>query len=630
MPEYLAPGVYIEETEIGAKPIEGVSTSTTAFIGAAKDGPILEPTLVTSWSQFESTFGGLISNPRIHLGYAVDAFFRNGGKRAYIVRVASSTAAKADYTIQNRDGNNAIQTEALKVGAEGNNIRITTADSSISGNMVLFKKEVNVTSISDRNITVADASDFEIGDRVRIADASNNENVTIRTITGDVITLEGDLVNTYSAAITLRAADVVSGDKEVRLNDASKFFAGGIVHITDSTNHDYAVIAEVQGNKLKLDQGVSHDYSVASASPDVTVASMEFKMTVKKGSISESFSELAIDPRHPRFFRRIITSTLVSLTLTDPPATAASAQNLLPASLNDQPLSGGVDDNLSAIDYSKGFAPLERVEGISLLAVPGQTSQPIQKAMIDHCEKMRYRFAILDAEPNAGISGTGSVMEQRDKLGSKKGFAALYYPWIQAVDPVSKEPIYLPPSGSVAGIYARTDGDRGVHKAPANETVAGIIGLQRTVTKGEQEMLNPKGINVIRAFPGQGILIWGARTIASDPLWKYVNVRRLFLFLEESIERATQWVVFEPNDQKLWARVRQTISQFLTGVWKDGALMGTTPEEAFFVKCDSTTMTQSDIDNGRLIVLIGVAPVKPAEFVIFRIAQWQGGSAATE
>jgi phage tail sheath protein FI len=630
MPEYLSPGVYIEEIEIGAKPIEGVSTSTTAFIGGAKTGPILEPSLVTSWSQFESKFGGLISSPRIYLGYAVDAFFRNGGKRAYIVRVASSTASKADYTIQNRDGNDAIPVESLEVGADANNIRITTSDGSISGSLTVFKKEVNVTSISGRDITVADSSDFEVGDRLQIEDGTNSENAAIRTIAGNVITLEGDLVNSYTAPITLRTADIASGDKEIRLTDTSKIFTGTIIHITDGTNNDYGIAEKISGKKVEIKLGVTHTYGLDSGDPDVTAGSMEFNMTLTKGSISESFTELSIDPRHPRFFKRIITSSLASVKLCDPPATAASAQNLLPAVLNNQSLSGGVDDDLSAIDYTNGLTPLEKVEGISLLAIPGQTSRTYQQAIIDHCEKMRYRFAILDSEYGAEPTGTSSVKDQRDNLGSKKGFGALYYPWVQITDPVSKELIYLPPSGAAAGVYARSDVQRGVHKAPANEKVAGVIGLERVVTKGEQEILNPGGVNVIRSFRGRGVLIWGARTIASDPLWKYVNVRRLFLFLEESIEKATQWVVFEPNNEKLWARVMASITEFLTKVWKDGALMGTKAEEAFFVKCDRTTMTQNDIDNGRLICIIGVSPTKPAEFVIFRIAQWTGGSSVTE
>ena len=191
-------------------------------------------------------------------------------------------------------------------------------------------------------------------------------------------------------------------------------------------------------------------------------------------------------------------------------------------------------------------------------------------------------------------------------------------------------PILVPPGGHVAGVYARVDQEKGVHKAPANEVVNGALGLEFNITKGEQDVLNPRGVNCIRAFPGRGILIWGARTAASDPAWKYLNVRRLFIFVEKSIELGTQWVVFEPNDEKLWARVKQTINQFLMGVWRSGALMGTTEEEAFFVKCDRTTMTQNDIDNGRLVVLVGIAPVKPAEFVIFRIAQVAKGSEVSE
>jgi phage tail sheath protein FI len=627
MGEYLTPGVYIEEIEIGAKPIEGVSTSTTALIGGAKDGPILEPTLVTSWSQFESKFGGLISTPRIYLGYAVDAFFRNGGKRAYIVRVASPTARKAHFTIQNRGGNDALIVEASQVGVDGNNILISTTDSTISGNVAVFKKETNVTSISNRDITVADVSDFGAGDRINIADSSNNENATIRSITGNIITLEGDLVNTYAAPITLRTADITNGDREIRLTDTSKFFEGSIVHISNSTNDDFGIVEGINGKKLTLDRGLTNDYGLASANPDVTASSMEFNLTLKKGSITESFSQLVMDPRHPRFFARIIISTLASVKLTEPPATATSAIDLLPAILTDQPLADGGDDNLSALDYTSGLAPLEKVEGISIMAIPGQTSESVQKSLIEHCEKMNYRFAILDSRYGDEVT---DAKNHRDELSSRKGFAALYYPWIQAVDPVSKENIYLPPSGSVAGIYARSDGERGVHKAPANENVAGALALERIVTKGEQEVLNPAGVNVIREFRGRGILIWGARTIASDPLWKYINVRRLFIFVEESIDKNTQWVVFEPNNEKLWARVRATITQFLTRVWKDGALMGTKAEEAFFVKCDRSTMTQDDIDNGRLICVIGIAPVKPAEFVIFRIAQWAGGSAVTE
>jgi phage tail sheath protein FI len=247
--------------------------------------------------------------------------------------------------------------------------------------------------------------------------------------------------------------------------------------------------------------------------------------------------------------------------------------------------------------------------------------------ILTQCELLKDRFAILDIPSgNADISDLS--LTKAPMRTSKYG--AVYYPWIKVMDPLTNRKKLIPPGGHMAGIYARSDQERGVHKAPANELVRGAVELEFQITKGEQDILNPRHINCIRFFKGRGILVWGARTMILDALWKYINVRRLFIYLEESIDEGTQWVVFEPNDEKLWARVRQTITQFLTGVWKDGALMGTTPEDAFFVKCDRTTMTQDDIDNGRLIVLIGVAPVKPAEFVIFRIAQWQGGSTVTE
>lgn len=281
-----------------------------------------------------------------------------------------------------------------------------------------------------------------------------------------------------------------------------------------------------------------------------------------------------------------------------------------------------------------GLQSFKEIDDISIVCIPGITSDVVQKAMIAHCEEMKDRFCILDSVQEAGIN---EVQTQKGNVVSEKGYAALYYPWIKASietkegDKVVLKQDFIPPSGYIAGIYARSDTERGVHKAPANEIIRSALDIKQHITKGEQDILNPLGINCIRSFPSQGIRVWGARTTSPpDTLWKYINVRRLFLYLEESIEEATRWVVFEPNDEKLWARVKQSITQFLTRVWKDGALMGSTPEEAFFVKCDRTTMTQDDIDNGRLIVLIGVAPVKPAEFVIFRIAQWQGGSEVSE
>jgi phage tail sheath protein FI len=208
----------------------------------------------------------------------------------------------------------------------------------------------------------------------------------------------------------------------------------------------------------------------------------------------------------------------------------------------------------------------------------------------------------------------------RGKIDSKH--AALYYPWVRVLDPISKREIDLPPSGFVSGIYARNDINRAVYKAPANEVVTLALGFERLLNKSQQDVLNPEGVNCFRFFEGRGMRLWGARTVSSDPEWKYVNLRRYFAYLERSIDKGTQWAVFEPNGEQLWANVRRTIEDFLLNEWQTGALLGDKPDKAYFVKCDRSTMSQNDLDNGRLIVLVGVSPLRPAEFVIFRIGQW--------
>ncbi|HIA03552.1 MAG TPA: phage tail sheath family protein [Myxococcales bacterium] len=271
-----------------------------------------------------------------------------------------------------------------------------------------------------------------------------------------------------------------------------------------------------------------------------------------------------------------------------------------------------------------GLKAFEDIEEINVVCAPGQTDPAVQDALLSHCENMRYRFAILDCPETIEKGGVDKLPKPRD---SKYG--AYYFPWVEVYDPV-KGNIYQPPSGYMAGVYARTDGERGVHKAPANELVRGALGLKYTITKGEQDILNPKGINCIRDFPNRGIRVWGARTVSSDASWRYVNVRRLFNMVEQSIELGTQWVVFEPNDHRLWKRVTRDISAFLLRLWRQGALFGKTPEEAFYIKCDEETNPPEVVDAGQLIVEIGMCPVKPAEFVIFRIGQMPAGGDVSE
>lgn len=280
-------------------------------------------------------------------------------------------------------------------------------------------------------------------------------------------------------------------------------------------------------------------------------------------------------------------------------------------------------------DYNKAFALLAALPAVSIVAAPGHTAFPaatalgVARQLVAHAEQLRYRVAVLDTP--AGLTVTEAAAY---KANFDSKLAALYYPWVvvahpgfKPTNPGSIADIALPPSAFVCGIYVRTDVERGVHKAPANEVVRSALRLERAISAAEQNILNPLGVNCLRFFTGKGNLVWGARTLSSDSEWKYINLRRYFAYLERSIDEGTRWAVFEPNDEPLWARVRDSVSNFLLGEWRNGALQGAKAEQAYFVKCDRTTMTQNDLDNGRLICLVGAAPMKPAEFVIFRIGQ---------
>lgn len=285
---------------------------------------------------------------------------------------------------------------------------------------------------------------------------------------------------------------------------------------------------------------------------------------------------------------------------------------------------GHVAADALAEEYVAALQALPESAGISVIAAPGYSARAaaaaIQQALIEHVSQPeRFRFAVLDAPPAATIDEVLAIGSNFDS-----SYAAMYYPWV-----TTENSVQLPPSGFVCGILARVDTARGVWRAPANETVTGAMDLQAAIDTHGQERLSAQGINSIRSFPARGILLWGARTTSQDPLWKYVNVRRYFIYLEQSIYDGLQWVVFEANGEPLWEAVRQTITNFLLNSWRSGALMGTKLEEAFFVRCDSSTMTQNDIDNGRLIAEIGVAPVRPAEFVIIRIGLWTASRCAT-
>ncbi|HKE97455.1 MAG TPA: phage tail sheath family protein [Actinomycetes bacterium] len=307
-----------------------------------------------------------------------------------------------------------------------------------------------------------------------------------------------------------------------------------------------------------------------------------------------------------------------------------------PAPAEPVPATLGPDDYVGDSADRTGFGGLEAVDDVTMVCVPDLMAayqqgridlegvQAVHLGMIAHCELMGDRVAVLDPPPGLNAQ---QIKEWRvDKAGYDSKYASLYWPWIKVFDPASGQNVFVPPSGYVAGIWGRNDDTRGVHKAPANEVVRGAIALEVQITKAEHDQLNPVGINCLRGFPARGIRVWGARTLSSDPAWRYLNVRRLFNYLEESILNGTQWVVFEPNDDALWAKIRRTISAFLVMEWRKGALFGLTPDEAFYVKCDRETNPAEAIDAGQVLCEIGVAPVKPAEFVIFRLSQFSGGT----
>lgn len=527
MPEYLSPGVYVEEIKIGLKPIEGVSTSTAGFLGLTERGPTAIR-LVTDFEQFQRVYGSFIANA--YMAYAVDGFFRNGGQRCFIGRVVCNGARAATLNLSGVEYN--VTIKAVGEGGWGNRVAIRVEDASLNP--------------SDFKLTVAYW-------------AKTPPSAVIPTSS-----LLDDAVKARLLREQLATAAVVEVFDNLSENaDSRDYYGKRINGISD--------LIRIEG----------------SGRPPNTDAEKFFDLLAS--GLDSSASPLTCEPTRDDF-------------LGDPDA---------------QPT------------QRRGLSAFNEINEISLVYVPdlhlldkANASQLIDD-IVTHCETLKDRFAVLEAFQN-----TIDIPNLRPPKNSK--YAAFYYPWIKIFDPITNRPKLVPPGGHIVGIYARKDQGRGVHTAPANEVVRGAEDLEFKITKEEQNILNPRGVNVIRSFPGRGILVWGARTISKDPDWKYINVRRFLLFLERSIEKGTQWVVFEPNDEKLWGRVKESINEFLIRVWKSGALAGTKPEQAFFVKCDRTTMTQDDIDNGRLIGIIGVAPVKPAEFVMFRIGQWAGGSAVTE
>lgn len=587
MPEYLSPGVYVEEYDSGAVPMQGVSTSTAGFIGLAEKGNTVgKPQFITSFADYKRLFGSYLGEAKYgdgrFLPYAVEQFFINGGSRAYVMRVQAPGAKCASAV------SGSLKIEAANAGEWGDKLRVQIAPSS--------KAKTQVLSVSGPDLVLKNADGFNAGDVVELFDGKTKAYAVVKFVLDKTVTLD--------APCTLNVADASVGTqkyiKTCEISVSAK--CGDAVESYEDLSLNPAAVNYICQRCAK-----SELISI-SVIPSAPVPKVEKESKESKDAKAEA----------PK-----IEAPKASIIPFELAGGNAAADSIVVA------LAGGSDGAVASVspaDYMgvdngpgkrSGLAAFAEIQDVSIMAIPGVTSPDVEAALIAHCENKKSCVAILDIPLDR--KKTGDVSEFRDMFDSS--YAAMYHPWLQMFDPLANKSGYFPPSGAMAGIYARTDANVGVHKAPANEIVRGCTGLSCSYNEGEQDILNPKGVNLIRAFTGRGIRVWGARTISSNGLWKYVNVRRLFIFVEQSIKANTSWVVFEPNSEVLWARVRRTVEMFLATVWRDGALVGASPEEAFFVEIGSTTMTQDDIDNGRLICNIGIAPVKPAEFVIFRITQ---------
>jgi hypothetical protein len=646
------PGVYIEEFAPGA-PIQGVGTSTAAFIGPTASGDLDEPTKVTSWDQFQSTFGEQ-PLPGFFLWHAVRGFFQNGGQVCYVVR-----ASNGDYdetTLTDRANNNLIRVRARRPGANtANPIQIQiTAVNVIPNTTTLFQPAGSLAAAiaaGSRELTLGagEGANFRPGDFVTIA--AGGERIRILRVTGDTLRLADGLINAYNAGEQVRLADAPAGTRTLRIQPAAPLppdilVPGTILTITQGANTDSQVVESVQSEPLSngtttyrvtFRQGLQVPLSLDPVNA-AAVQSEEFNFQISQGASSNVYSNLSIDSAHPRYFANIINAAndLVRVELVEPPPPVQPPKNL-PVDVSVDLKDGAPEDltNLGDGDYIDALETLREIDDVNLIAIPdGAGRLAVQQALIVHCEQMQDRFAVLDALPPApdqDLFGAGSVEEQRRGLDSTRGYAALYYPWLRIPRVGPGAPILVPPSGHVSGIMARSDNTRGVHKAPANEIVNGALGIERNMSDIDQGQLNLQGINVVRLFQTGGRpVLWGARTTATDLNWQYVNVRRLFLFIEESIQEGIRWAVFEPNNLQLWQKLKRTITDFLTRVWRDGALFGAKAEEAFYVRIDEALNPFSEQQLGRLNIEIGLRPTYPAEFIIVRIGIWRGGEEVTE
>jgi hypothetical protein len=622
-------------TSLTLRHLFGIQQNTQVSIIRGDTGQALGQATVTAYN---GTLG------TITLGAALANEVRVA--RGDVVQIAAPSLA--DQTKPATDPANATATfQAKALGGWGNTVRAQIRPMAGAAMSILPSPTAGALGIAALSEGVAaDAAELTVQEADGTFDTSiDGQQVVIggsRFAASGAAVSAGKLTFTISPAQhpawplgqpvqRLRAA-ALADPSQLGVNGAQKLYAGAIVELDNGTKKEVCTVASVAGNVVTFDPAPASPYTETDWLRVVEAEVLVSYQPAGGQPVQEDFTNLRLAGQDANSLWAAVSAqsqlvtleqgTAFSTVLTEFPTAYPHGGWLT--------LAGGADalDALSVEDFvgvdggsghRTGIQAMEDIDEIAICAVPGMWSQTVQAALIDHCQLLADRFAILDPPDGLDIDGIGAFRQVYDTE-----YAALYYPWCVTVDPSTSQNVHVPPSGFLAGIYAATDVNRGVHKAPANVVIQGINltgGLAADVTKREQDVLNPVGINALRFFPGLGERVWGARTLSSDTNWKYINVRRLFIYVEKSILNGTQWVVFEPNNDQLWALVRQSISAFLSTVWQTGALAGTTPDQAFFVQCDRTTMSQDDLDNGRLICIIGLAPVYPAEFVIFRFEQ---------
>ncbi len=626
MPEYLAPGVYVEEVSFRSKSIEGVSTTTTAFIGPTRYGPVdLVPDVITSLVEFERIYGDRQqiafagSARHNYMWHGLRQFFENGGKRAYVSRVYRTYAPLVEPTLVTSPLS-PLSSPTFPAGYASSPslvmpLVVAARFPGAGGNV-----QVRVTLSGGPNVFAVEGTTNVVRGVV------DGDLVLITPIAGPVadnLYLAERYINAGAVQYRFRRGGVPTELQSLGATAVVRVITATVTVTPPDPNVPSFVYEGLALDRMHRRNGAndSLDAQFALEQPSLGRA-RSIPIVIWTGAFADGIAFAG----HFLTLRPSIGGSLVNEKSSD----AARSY--------DFGLTGGTDGAEPEVgDYEgiggdpdskvkSGLKALEDIDEVSIVAAPGSTfnfqtrtaqALAVVNAVISHATRMRYRIAVIDAGDKQSIA---DVRLMRGKMDTT--YAAFYYPWIKIVDPVTLQEIDIPPSGSVAGIYARNDINRGVFKAPANEVVETAVGLELMLNKAQQDILNPAGINCFRFFENRGFRLWGARTASSDPEWKYVNLRRYFAYLEHSIDKGTQWAVFEPNGERLWANMRITISDFLFNEWTNGALLGDRPEKAYFVKCDRSTMTQNDLDNGRLVCLVGVAPLRPAEFVIIRIGQF--------